>query len=84
MRLSHLGDLPNGRISAQYQIAGTRLVENWLAVHGINRWYALSYGLWAGLVAAVRLDLAEPLCFALVAAAFLAQLRRCLPIFIDG
>jgi hypothetical protein len=57
------------------QAAGTWLVESWLLAHGVNRWYAVSYGLWAGLVAAVRLDLAEPLCFALVAASFVAQLR---------
>ncbi len=32
-------------------------------------WYALIYGLWAGFTLAVRLDLPEPLAFALVAAA---------------
>jgi hypothetical protein len=57
------------------QVAGTRLVETWLQAYGVNRWYAVSYGLWAGLLAAVRLDLAEPVCFALVAASFVAQLR---------
>ncbi len=57
------------------QVVGTRLVEAWLLAHGVNRWYAVSYGLWAGLAAAVRLDLAEPVCFALVAASFVAQLR---------
>ena len=34
-------------------------------------WYALVYGLWAGLLLAVRLDLPEPLAYALVAAAVL-------------
>jgi hypothetical protein len=57
------------------QVAGTRLVEAWLVAYGVNRWFAVSYGLWAGLLAAVRLDLAEPVCFALVAASFVAQLR---------
>ena len=56
-------------------VAGTWLVETWLAAHGVSRWYALIYGLWAGLLASVRLDLAEPLCFALVTASFVVQLR---------
>ena len=55
------------------QVAGAFLVEAWLVAHGLSRWYALSYGLWAGLVMAVRLDLNEPLCYALVAGALLAQ-----------
>src|SRR5690606_22203202 len=48
------------------QVALTALVERWLAEHGRSRWYALTVGLWAGLVMAVRLDLSEPLCLALV------------------
>lgn len=43
-------------------------VERWLTAHGRSRWAALVVGLWAGLVMAVRLDLTEPLCFALVMA----------------
>ncbi len=55
------------------QVATVWLVERWLAAHGRNRWVALVVGLWAGLVMAVRLDLTEPLCFALVMAALHAQ-----------
>lgn len=54
------------------QVVLTRLVEQWLVAHGRSRWYALTVGLWAGLVMSVRLDLSEPLCFALVMAALLA------------
>jgi len=57
------------------QLAGTRLVESWLVAHGVSRWYALTYGLWAGLVLAVRLDLTEPLAYALAAGALLALHR---------
>ena len=58
------------------QLAGTWLVERWLAAHGVSRWFALTYGLWAGLVLAVRLDLTEPLAYALAAAALLALQRQ--------
>jgi hypothetical protein len=54
------------------QVALTVLVERWLAAHGRSRWFALTVGLWAGLVLSVRLDLSEPLCFALVMAGLLA------------
>lgn len=57
------------------QLAGTRLLESWLVTHSVSRWYALTYGLWAGLVMAVRLDLTEPLAYALAAAALLAHQR---------
>jgi hypothetical protein len=57
------------------QVGGTLAVEAWLAAHGLSPWYALTYGLWVGLVAAVRLDLNEPLSYALVAGAFLAHYR---------
>ena len=57
------------------QLGGVLAVEAWLAGHGFSRWYALTYGLWVGLVAAVRLDLAEPLSYALIAAGLLAQYR---------
>lgn len=56
-------------------LAGTWLVERWLADHNVSRWFALTYGLWAGLVMAVRLDLTEPLAYALAAAALLALHR---------
>ena len=58
------------------QIAGTFLLERILVLQGVSRWYALSYGLWAGLVMAVRLDLNEPLCYTLVACAALAHQRN--------
>lgn len=57
------------------QTAGTYLVEQLLRGMGVERWYALTYGLWAGLVHAVRLDLYEPLSYALIAAALLAHQR---------
>ncbi len=58
------------------QVAGTMLVQRLLAAHGASPWYALSYGLFAGLVMAVRLDLNEPLSYALVAGALLAHHYR--------
>jgi hypothetical protein len=57
------------------QVGGTLAVEYWLLAHGVSPWYALTYGLWVGLVAAVRLDLNEPVCYALVAAGYMAQHR---------
>lgn len=59
------------------QIAGTWAVAELLASRGINRWYALAYGLFAGFTLAVRLDLPEPMAYALVAGGFLAvEYRR--------
>ena len=43
------------------QFAGTWTFAILLRRWGINPWYALVYGLWVGLVLAVRLDLSEPL-----------------------
>jgi len=43
----------------------SKLLEKW----SLNRWYALSYGLWVGMLLALRLDLPEALAFALVIAA---------------
>lgn len=57
------------------QAAGTWLLGELLAGWGVSRWYALSYGLWAGFTLAVRLDLPEALAYALVAAALLATIR---------
>ena len=56
-------------------IAGTWLTEEILAGRGASRWYALSYGLFAGLLMAVRLDLTEPLAYALAQAAVLSYER---------
>jgi hypothetical protein len=55
--------------------AGTAIVAALLKTWNISRWYALGYGLWAGFILAVRLDLPEPLAYALAAGALLAQLR---------
>ena len=57
------------------QVGGVLAVEAWLHAQGVSRWYALTYGLWVGLVVSVRLDLNEPLSYALIAAAFVAQHR---------
>ena len=57
------------------QAAGAWAVSELLAGWGVSRWYALIYGLWAGFGLAVRLDLPEPLAFALVAGALLARER---------
>jgi hypothetical protein len=56
-------------------VAGTRLTEDILTGRGTNRWYALSYGLFGGLMMAVRLDLTEPLAYALAQAAVLSYER---------
>jgi len=59
------------------QAAGTWVVAELLAGWGVSRWYALVYGLWAGFVLAIRLDLPEPLAYGLVAGAiFLAGRER--------
>lgn len=57
------------------QAAGTWAVSVLLDEWGTSRWYALTYGLFAGFTLAVRLDLPEPLAYALVAGALLAGLR---------
>jgi hypothetical protein len=56
--------------------AGTWVVAKILSEEGIWPGYALSYGLWVGLLAGVALDLAEPLAFALVAWAWWARRRQ--------
>ncbi len=58
------------------QAAGTWFVAEILAGWGVSRWYALVYGLWVGFVLAVRLDLPEPMAYALVAGAILAGERN--------
>ncbi len=57
------------------QAAGTWVVAELLTGWGVSRWYALVYGLFAGFGLALRLDLPEPLAFALVAGAILAGER---------
>lgn len=65
-----------GLLGILCQAAGTWLVAELLAGWGISRWYALVYGLFVGFGLAVRLDLPEPLAYALVAAAILAGERK--------
>ena len=54
-------------------VVGTALVERWMVTNRVSRWYALIYGLWIGLVSAVRVDVSEPLCYCLVMVAMLAD-----------
>lgn len=56
--------------------AATWIVARILADHGQRPAYALSFGLWVGLVAAAGTDLNEPLAFALIAGAWLARGRN--------
>jgi hypothetical protein len=46
-------------------VLGTLATEKILTYYGKSRWYALAYGLFAGLLMSLRLDLTEPLAFAL-------------------
>jgi hypothetical protein len=55
--------------------AGTWLTEQILRRYKMSRWYALTYGLYAGQLMSVRLNLNEPLSYALVQAAILAAER---------
>ena len=57
------------------QTIGTWVVAQLLSSWGVNPWYALVYGLWAGFTLAVRLDLPEPLAYGLVAGSLLAHER---------
>ncbi len=50
-------------------VGGTRLMERLLQAEGVNRWYALVYGLFAGVFMSVRLSLNEPLAYGLALAA---------------
>jgi len=56
-------------------MVGTRFTEDILTGRGASRWYALGYGLFGGLMMAVRLDLTEPLAYALAQAAVLTYER---------
>lgn len=50
-------------------VAGTVAVEGLMSQFRVSRWYALVYGLYAGLLMSVRLDLGEPLAYGLTMAA---------------
>lgn len=54
---------------------GTWLTEQILGRYKMNRWYALTYGLYAGQLMSVRLDLNEPLAQALVQGGILSAER---------
>jgi len=56
--------------------AGTALTEIILTQHEMNRWYALTYGLFIGLFMPVRLALTEPLAYLFVQIGVLAFLRE--------
>lgn len=58
------------------QVVGTWAVAELLASRGVSRWYALAYGLWAGLLLSVITDMTEPLAYALVALALLALTKN--------
>jgi len=62
-------------INISAQTLGTVIIEGILLHLGVNRWFAITYGLWAGLIHAVRLDLHEPLSYALILGALAAYLR---------
>jgi hypothetical protein len=55
---------------------GTWIVGKMLAGWSISAWYSLVYGLWAGFLLALIVDLPEPLAFGLVGAGLLAHNRR--------
>jgi hypothetical protein len=54
---------------------GTWLTEKILRRYRMSRWYALTYGLYAGQLMSVRLNLNEPLSYTLVQAGILAAER---------
>jgi hypothetical protein len=54
---------------------GTALLADLLAAEGVNRWYTLVYGLFAGVFMAVRLSTPEPLAYGLALAAIRAVQR---------
>ncbi len=55
---------------------GIWLAERILSGYGMSRWYAITYGLYAGQLMSVRLDLNEPLAHVLVLAAILVLERK--------
>jgi len=55
--------------------ASVYLLETLLEAEHISRWYALVYGLFAGLLMPVRLSLTEPLAYGLVIAAIWLERR---------
>jgi hypothetical protein len=56
-------------------VVGTWLTEEILQHFRMSRWYALAYGLSAGTLMSVRLDLTEPLAYAVAQAGVLLALK---------
>ncbi len=56
-------------------IAGTWMLASLLIGWGVSPWYALIYGLWVGFGLALRLDLPEPLAYALIVGGLLSNQR---------
>lgn len=69
-----------GLLGIVTQTVSTGLVARLLDEWGVNRWYALVYGLWLGLSLAVRSAMPEPLAFGLVAGAILASRKGSQPL----
>jgi hypothetical protein len=63
-------------ISLTAHLVGVWLLADLLERWGVKRWYALVYGLWPGLLLALRLDLPEPLAFTLIIAAIWLHERK--------
>lgn len=57
-------------------VGGTYFTERLLDAHRVSRWYALTYGLYGGLVAGLRFDLTEPLAYGLVQAGLWLWVER--------
>ncbi len=57
-------------------VIGVAILESLLVDLGASRWYALSYGLFFGTLAGVRLSTAEPLAYGLFLGALLVRQRR--------
>lgn len=63
-------------LNAAALAGGAYATELLLEAHGASRWYALAYGFYGGLMAGLRLDLTEPLAYALAQAGLWAWSRR--------
>ncbi|MCL4877350.1 MAG: hypothetical protein KJ064_11870 [Anaerolineae bacterium] len=63
-------------VNALALILSTRLLEALLETEGRKRWFALSYGLFFGLVISVRLSTSEPLAYGLVLVGIWAYQRQ--------
>ncbi len=63
-------------INLAAQTMGTAVVALLLRDLKVSQWIALVYGLWPGLMVSVRTEIAEPLSYGLIAAAYLADRRE--------